>query len=489
MSEIHRVKNLKEALNLAKEFSDSGKYNFFRGQARNWPVTPSMARLNETDYKEGIEKLKRLFYFFETSEDLIKYQSNIDWFFAVAQHYGLPTSYIDFTTNYEIAAFFATNSKSNEIGKESVIVCLNEKDFNDFIEFSKLLYEKYKVVPPYICKIDVHNLWRLQAQEGVFLFTPFPDVEKLYDFDRIIFSFDAPYNGINVSQIYPEDKSELEIHLDYYFNNEERIVGRKRFRKFAEELKIPMHIMPDSEISDFLLTKENHKSWESKNHSKWKFAFLEDWKTLENQERITLNLPENTNSYQKFSEITMLHFKTVANNLKRNQTLNFVIDLNGNEESLKKLTKKIEKSCVRIWNGTRNLPFSNYEIYTIIKDYIFFEYYEYVHERVYSINNEELIVLELTNNYRSVTRCYARKSKIEEAFRNDIENILTKEFSGRVSSLILLNVNKPQIVFDFDKLLNLFKQEMIAYQVAYNSEKINPVIFYSPTELEILGYA
>jgi hypothetical protein len=489
MREIHRVSNQDEAIKLAKKFSVSGKYNLFRGQAQNWNVTPSSARLSKEDFEEGIEKLKRLYSFFETSENLIKYQSNIDWFFAVAQHYGLPTNYIDFTTNYEVATYFATNSKSNRIGKESVIVCLNEDDFNDFVHLTKSLYEKHKVIAPYLCKIDVHNLWRLQSQEGLFLFTPYSNIEFYYDFDRILFPFEKPYDKIERNQIYPENKSELEIHLDYYFNREERLIGQKRFRNFTKEMKIAVHTMPDFRIEKFLRINEHHKSWKSENFSKWRYAFLENWKSLDIQIAINLKLPKDTNSYREFSKLILQIFDNVDKKLKRNRKLIFTIDLNGNDKSFNDLSQRIEKSCSRIWDGTRNLPFTKPEIYNIIKDYIFFEYYEYIFEKAYCIENEELVVLELTNRYHSMTRCYATKRKLEKAFRNDIEDVLIEEFKGDISSRVLLNVNVPQIIFDFEKLLSLFKEEMIAYQVLYNSEKVNPVIFYSPTELNILGYA
>ena len=308
MSGIHRANNLEDAINLAKHFSDFGKYNLFRGQAQNWNVTPSSARLNQHEFEEGIEKLKRLYDFIETSENLGKYQSNIDWFFAVAQHYGLPTNYIDFTTNYKVAAFFATNSKSNKKGKESVIVCLNEVDFTDFINYTQSIYLNDKVIAPYLCKIDVHNLWRLQAQEGLFLFTPYSNIEAYYNFDRIIFPYQEPYKGINRNQIYPENKSELEINLDYYFNNEERLIGQKRFRKFIKEMKISGFTMPDLKINDFLISSKHHRSWDSRDCLKWRYTFLDNWKTVENASLIRLKLPAKSNSYKEFCETSMLCF-------------------------------------------------------------------------------------------------------------------------------------------------------------------------------------
>jgi FRG domain len=41
---------------------------------------------------------------------------------AVAQHYGVPTDFLDFSYNAEVAAYFATLSNDGEIG---VIYCFN----------------------------------------------------------------------------------------------------------------------------------------------------------------------------------------------------------------------------------------------------------------------------------------------------------------------------------------------------------------------------
>lgn len=490
MAEIYRVKNVEEALELANKFKASGKYDLFRGQSQNWDVIPLVARLEEDDYKEGLEKIKRLYDYFHTSKNLLKYKSNVDWFFAVAQHYGLPTSYIDFTTSCEVATFFATNSESNKIGIDSVIICLNEADFNDFITVTKVLYEKDKVVEPYIAKIDVDNLWRLQSQKGLFLFTPYTNIERFYNFDRIIFPFEKPYTEIEKDIIYPTNKSELEIYLDYYFNKEERIFGQKRFAKFAEDLKIPTATIPEMDVSKFLRKSQHHKSWSSTEFSNWKHSLIEGWDSLESEKIISLKYPNENISHEKFIEETIFELEKVFinENIKRNHQLKFSFSLDISNNVEERTIKKIQNSCSRIWHGTRNLPFTNHEIHKIISNSIFLEFYENKFDEIYSISGEKLLVLEMTNQYDSITRFYASKSKVREAFRDDIEEILTPEFNGKIGTKLLLNVNKPQIVFDFNKLLGLFKEEIIAYQVVYNSEKNNPVIFYSPTEISILGY-
>lgn len=278
MAETFKVKNLTEAINLAEKFKISGEYNLFRGQAKNWKVQSTIGRLDENSFGETKKKLIRLYTFFETESSLTKYKLNIDWFFAVAQHYGIPTNYIDFTNSVKIAAYFATNSKSNKVGEDCAIICLNEDNFLSFVKFTDSIYKKEKVVPPYIARIDVDNLWRLQAQEGCFLFSPFTDIEKYYDFDKIIFPYEISFDEIKKNEIYPNRKSELEILLDQYFDTEERILGQKRFKSFTEEIKIPRVTLPNLDTNSVLKkNKQIHSSWTSKEFNNWEYPINEVW--------------------------------------------------------------------------------------------------------------------------------------------------------------------------------------------------------------------
>jgi hypothetical protein len=62
--------------------------------------------------------------------------------------------------------------------------------------------------------MTVPDLWRLEAQHGCFLFCPYDNVERLYDFDRIFFPNTHPLRGVRREDVYPERKSHLEVLLD-----------------------------------------------------------------------------------------------------------------------------------------------------------------------------------------------------------------------------------------------------------------------------------
>jgi hypothetical protein len=486
MAETFRVENLLQALNLAENFKLSGKYNLFRGQAQNWKVQSTIGRLSEKSFEEMNHKLIRLYRFFETEESLQKYKTNIDWFFAVAQHYGIPTSYLDFTNNAEIAAYFATNSKSNKVGEDCVIICLNEDDFARFVKLTDILYKKEKVIPPYITRINVDNLWRLQAQEGCFLFTPFTEIEQYYDFDKIIFPFDVPFDKITKNEIYPKRKSELEILLDQYFNTEKRILGQKRFENFSNETKIPTVHLPKLDTNRVLKNKQIHSSWESIEFKYWQYPIKEEWTKQDLEIIIEINFSlKNSieNQIENIKDQLTIKFK----NINRKTRLKF--EISTKPKLTKKLTDIVNQSCSRIWDGTRNLPYTCEEIIKFISQYISIEIHFHKYNETYSISKEKLIALEMTNEYGSITRCHASPSKIVSTFRDDLNEIIIDELTENISSEILLNINIPNLLFDFKKLINLFKDELIIYQVLYNSEIENPVIFYTPTQIKICGYA
>ncbi len=487
MGEIYKAENIDDAYELAESFKLSGKYNLFRGQAKNWKVIPTAGRLSLKKYSESVDKLKRLHYYFSTENSLKKYCRRVDSFFAIAQHYGLATSYIDFTTDIKVAFYFATNSKYNKVGEDCSIICLNEDDFKEFVSFSKILYKD--VVPPYIAKVNVDNLWRLQAQSGCFLFTPFHNIETLYDFDRITFPFSENFKGIADNDIYPVRKSEIEILLDLYFDTEEKIKGAERFQKIIEENNFPVTRFSHHNNYKILTKKEIHKSWKSSFHRRWDFSLTETLSSIKETRKIELFITQDLAIKEQVEQLKATLKKLFSNyEIRRNTLIDFEFI------SKTKLSKKLHKSLIRnaslIWEGTRNLPYSEDEIINIISTYLSLEMSKKQLGKIeYSVNDEKLIILELVNKYGGKTRCKASPSNVVLAFREDIDEIVIRTMVRPISSEILLHINTPRYIFDFSKLLDLFKKELIAYQVLENSENNNPVIFFSPSQLKIIGYA
>jgi hypothetical protein len=121
-----------------------------------------------------------------------------------------------------MAGFFACDLDDLVPGEPSCIVCLNTADL---VDFWHNMPAKWR--PPECLRIDVSNLWRLQAKKGVFLFCPYTNIEEIYDFDRIIFPASVQATQTMRDRVYPVRKSQLEILLDQYFMNE-RLIENSR---------------------------------------------------------------------------------------------------------------------------------------------------------------------------------------------------------------------------------------------------------------------
>ncbi|RHK01132.1 FRG domain-containing protein [Enterococcus casseliflavus] len=146
--------------------SSLGKFNYFRGQAKNWDTIPGIFRPNtsESFINEFESIYKRISVEFPNEVEYIKYKSDPSIErqrakqLAMLQHYGLRTSLLDLTRNPFIALLFMVSDSSKKDFSSGIIEAyaidedLHDKE-NIFISVEK----------------EEHNR-RLKAQDGAFLY-------------------------------------------------------------------------------------------------------------------------------------------------------------------------------------------------------------------------------------------------------------------------------------------------------------------------------
>lgn len=157
----------------------------FRGQTTSeWDLIPSLYRppvndgivKSREDYTEAfIEALESKCTHFGLSG-----LSRLEYL-AIAQHYGLYTSLLDFTWNAEVAAYFATfGSQQGQVG---VIFAFNFSEYqgmrNPFAALGSTTEESDNVLKqagleplPDLKLVQLHNISRIYEQEGLFIHVP-----------------------------------------------------------------------------------------------------------------------------------------------------------------------------------------------------------------------------------------------------------------------------------------------------------------------------
>jgi hypothetical protein len=100
MSRI-RVNSVEKAVDHANQLKASGGRHWFRGQGKDWPVQSTFLRVPAAQRDRTMQKLARFEGWVKSTPGLEKLAADADATIAVAQHYGLPTNFVDFTTSPE----------------------------------------------------------------------------------------------------------------------------------------------------------------------------------------------------------------------------------------------------------------------------------------------------------------------------------------------------------------------------------------------------
>jgi FRG domain len=281
---IHSVSSLAEAVRVAEKLRASRMCDWFRGQARNWPLQSSFVRRDDAGREVARKRLARFHNWLRRVPQLTAIASDIDAVHAVAQHYGIPTNLVDFTTEPSVAAFFAVHDppQSRNQGDASCIICLNTHELADVWEATRLTrpdWPEFVRVQP-----DIPELWRIQSQRGVFLSFPFDEgfERYIFDFDRICFppdiGTDEVLRLIPTEDIYPSQKSELETLLDQYFMLEGMEEGQRALDSDSV-LRVQIQPLPEGIEPECFGPRglPEHDSWRPDRLTQWRAPTLERW--------------------------------------------------------------------------------------------------------------------------------------------------------------------------------------------------------------------
>jgi hypothetical protein len=105
--DVFKADGIGSALRHLEALASSAGYNVFRGQRRHWPLLPSLARLAEAERNEARKRLERFIDWSRTTPATRAYVEMADAAVAIAQHYGIATNLLDWSSDPRVALFFA----------------------------------------------------------------------------------------------------------------------------------------------------------------------------------------------------------------------------------------------------------------------------------------------------------------------------------------------------------------------------------------------
>jgi hypothetical protein len=137
-----------------------GKYRYFRGQRNaSWKVVSSFGRLDEEGRQKARKQISDFYGFVRGSPELLPYLQNEDSIIATAQHHGIAaTTFIDFSDDPEVAGWFASDGAI--LGQSGCIFMVDTAAEETFRAAKDDVY----IIR--FLRVDLQNLWMLQAQQG-----------------------------------------------------------------------------------------------------------------------------------------------------------------------------------------------------------------------------------------------------------------------------------------------------------------------------------
>ena len=530
--QLYKAASAKEAVGLAKQFQAEGRYNWFRGQVIDWRIKPTIVRRDEDERQRGWERLDKFDRWLQRQPHLQAVCQDVDAVIAIAQHYGLDTFFVDFTTDPEVAAFFATDGdpddvraqqKESGINHSSIILVDTEDLISTHQEWAEIAQEPDRV--PRCVEIDVSNLWRLQAQRGVFLECKFVDIEADYVFDRIVFPYLGPIlTSPTRDYIYPSRKSKLEETLDHYFEEEiakealpaslramfEMGAGSDRHPFFTDTPEVAAKIrevLPDARIisgesRNPLYLEECIEpgamslapGWLEEPVTQWTKITDERYESVLSDVKWRIELPSDVLPRQAIEQM-YLSFQSLIDDKANARSLlvDWKIVHPRIDDATDSTTIEIERALRRIWDGMRNLPYTDAQVSMALAIGAAMGHFCNCHtadgnrylKSMRSILDSP-IELEFASRTGSYSRAMVSEHRLLKAVRPDVADLLRPAYREQACELrsLLQIISSPFLLFEFEKFVQIFGEEIVPTQVLRRKQE---AVFFSPTTVIRFG--
>ncbi len=490
----YEVRSLGDAIEMADSWRRSRSHTWFRGHNQvSWPLLTSLARTK--DKHAAKEQRDRFCNWLSGDSDLgyLLDEPHVHSLFAVLQHYGVPTHYLDFTTSPHVAGFFAGMGDPNDIASGSY-GCIIGIDPDAWVaRLRKVAAMQSMPRDNWSEKISVQvpNLWRLQAQSGHFVYLPVGNVESIAPVDRIVFPHDGSTPAFDEADIYPERKSALEERLDEFFTHDLMVDGQRAFRGFFNSLNNPHKQWVDYEGHDserwLVPGSRAHASW-TRVPAEWSAYPIETFEDVRSSSVVRLAVDTASPADTAVALERLVLELLTAGQVVRESPVEFKVTSTVREIP-DEWAGFVERSVARAWDGVRRLPFTNQQVAGTVANTVAFACVKVSPAPSFDIHSFKNLLgpdlwVELADKHQTTSRAVVAERSYLMALRPDIYEVIVPELQDRRLQH-LRTLIPARDLFDFDLLVDLFAREIIPTQVLIQSA--GRAVFYSPLRTVVVG--
>jgi hypothetical protein len=357
---------------------------------------------------------------------------------------------------------------------------------------------------PLCVTIHVPDLWRLQAQRGVFLAYPYSHFERVvYRFDRILFPHSPP-TAIDREKIYPVRKSHLEIMLEHWFADERlRSASRLLKESFGERYVSLAEVADDERWSYWssAITRDldRLRSWDPEDLRPWAVLPDERYANRTSSTGIRMDIDRLAFARDHLSEDARRRIRGLAlaqiNESVRQEPIEWSLVTSAiSPESDPVVAPELYSALTRLWDGLRRLPLRDEQIAIAVETCVaFWAESEVVPNRGLRLGDSGARAVLGHHRYVEVggaggySKSYVSARRLKAAIRPDLVDFLAQEFRARFEddpSVIVEWAWKVDYLYELPAFADLVATEMAPYQVLFRSS--DPV-FFSPARIERIG--